>query len=226
MGGVARTGSAAHLYRKGSSQGCGRAAGADTSAAFANSHRGNGNGYSSNGNGHSNGRPLTTAPSDWLVRPWRKSAAKPYRPSDDELRLTEDLHLDSLGRVQLAAAIEERLGIATEVGFWMLCKRWRPAQADQMRHRTPRSLCGKPWAQTEFSGPSAEVAKSREEQAAFAQVPPLAACRLSLPALAVGSAVPLAACGLYRSRHAPARLAVEQSESRSNRANRDCASRC
>ena len=28
----------------------------------------------------------------------------------DELHLTEDLHLDSLGRVQLAAAIEERLG--------------------------------------------------------------------------------------------------------------------
>ncbi len=29
----------------------------------------------------------------------------------DELRLTEDLHLDSLGRVQLAAALEERLGV-------------------------------------------------------------------------------------------------------------------
>ena len=36
----------------------------------------------------------------------------------DELRLTEDLHLDSLGRVQLAAAIEERLGIVPEDGMW------------------------------------------------------------------------------------------------------------
>jgi len=35
----------------------------------------------------------------------------------DELRLTEDLHLDSLGRVQLAAAIEDRLGIVTEDGM-------------------------------------------------------------------------------------------------------------
>jgi long-chain acyl-CoA synthetase len=35
----------------------------------------------------------------------------------DELRLTEDLHLDSLGRVQLAAAVEERLGIPTESGL-------------------------------------------------------------------------------------------------------------
>jgi long-chain acyl-CoA synthetase len=31
----------------------------------------------------------------------------------DELRLTEDLHLDSLGRVQLAAALEERLNVET-----------------------------------------------------------------------------------------------------------------
>ena len=35
----------------------------------------------------------------------------------DELRLTEDLHLDSLGRVQLAAAIEERLGMVPESGL-------------------------------------------------------------------------------------------------------------
>jgi long-chain acyl-CoA synthetase len=35
----------------------------------------------------------------------------------DELRLTEDLHLDSLGRVQLSAAIEERLGIVQGNGL-------------------------------------------------------------------------------------------------------------
>jgi long-chain acyl-CoA synthetase len=35
----------------------------------------------------------------------------------DELRLSEDLHLDSLGRVQLSAAIEERLGIVEGSGL-------------------------------------------------------------------------------------------------------------
>ena len=35
----------------------------------------------------------------------------------DELHLTEDLHLDSLGRVQLAAAIEDRLGFVAEDGM-------------------------------------------------------------------------------------------------------------
>jgi long-chain acyl-CoA synthetase len=35
----------------------------------------------------------------------------------DELRLGEDLHLDSLGRVQLAAAIEEKMGLAPESGL-------------------------------------------------------------------------------------------------------------
>ena len=35
----------------------------------------------------------------------------------DELRLSEDMQLDSLGRVQLAAAIEERLGMAPESGM-------------------------------------------------------------------------------------------------------------
>jgi len=40
------------------------------------------------------------------------------RGSGDELQLTEDLHLDSLGRVQLAAALEERTGVATGNGEW------------------------------------------------------------------------------------------------------------
>ena len=45
------------------------------------------------------------------------SGESPSRDGD-ELLLTEDLHLDSLGRVQLAAAIEERTGIAAENGLW------------------------------------------------------------------------------------------------------------
>jgi long-chain acyl-CoA synthetase len=34
--------------------------------------------------------------------------------SDDQLRLSEDLHLDSLGRVQLQSALEQRLGVEVE----------------------------------------------------------------------------------------------------------------
>ena len=37
--------------------------------------------------------------------------------SNDALRLSEDLHLDSLGRVQLAAAIEQKLGMPPESGL-------------------------------------------------------------------------------------------------------------
>ena len=45
--------------------------------------------------------------------------AEPEMPpgSGDELRLDEDLHLDSLGRVQLAAALEERLGLPPQSGL-------------------------------------------------------------------------------------------------------------
>ena len=54
----------------------------------------------------------------------------------DELRLTEDLHLDSLGRVQLAAALEERLGIAPESGLLEQARNaWGVARAGGWRAR-------------------------------------------------------------------------------------------
>lgn len=56
------------------------------------------------------------ASSDWLLALIAQLTGESQRGVGDELRLTEDLHLDSLGRVQLAAAIEERLGIALENG--------------------------------------------------------------------------------------------------------------
>ena len=49
--------------------------------------------------------------SDWLLALIAQITGEAHPGVGDELRLTEDLHLDSLGRVQLAAAIEERLGI-------------------------------------------------------------------------------------------------------------------
>ena len=42
------------------------------------------------------------------MRWWRRFPAN-VRQENDDLRLSEDFHLDSLGRVQLAAALEERL---------------------------------------------------------------------------------------------------------------------
>lgn len=47
---------------------------------------------------------------DWLLALIEQISGEAPPNGGDELRLSEDLHLDSLGRVQLAAAIEERAG--------------------------------------------------------------------------------------------------------------------
>jgi long-chain acyl-CoA synthetase len=54
---------------------------------------------------------------DWLLALITQITGETPEGVGDELRLTEDLHLDSLGRVELAAAIEERLGMATGNGL-------------------------------------------------------------------------------------------------------------
>jgi long-chain acyl-CoA synthetase len=48
---------------------------------------------------------------DWLLTLITQITGEALPGVGDELRLTEDFHLDSLGRVQLASAIEERLGV-------------------------------------------------------------------------------------------------------------------
>jgi long-chain acyl-CoA synthetase len=55
--------------------------------------------------------------SDWLVALIAQITGERNLGVGDELRLSEDLHLDSLGRVQLSAAIEERLGIVEGSGL-------------------------------------------------------------------------------------------------------------
>ena len=57
------------------------------------------------------------ASEDWLLTLIAQISGEPHPGVGDELHLTEDLHLDSLGRVQLAAAIEDRLGIVSEDGM-------------------------------------------------------------------------------------------------------------
>jgi long-chain acyl-CoA synthetase len=82
------------------------------------SSNGNGlNGHGQNGhatNGHA-ARAVASSP-DWLLTLIAQVSAETPPGAGNELRLSEDLHLDSLGRVQLAAAIEERTGIALESG--------------------------------------------------------------------------------------------------------------
>ena len=55
--------------------------------------------------------------SDWLLSLIAQITGDAHPGVGDELRLAEDLHLDSLGRVQLSAAIEERLGIVEGNGL-------------------------------------------------------------------------------------------------------------
>ncbi|MGP8173939.1 MAG: AMP-binding protein [Terracidiphilus sp.] len=57
------------------------------------------------------------ASADWLLVLIAQISGEAPAGVGDELRLTEDLHLDSLGRVQLAAAVEERLGMVPESGL-------------------------------------------------------------------------------------------------------------
>lgn len=57
------------------------------------------------------------ASSDWLLRLIAEISGETPPGVGDELRLSEDFHMDSLGRVQLAAALEERLGMAPESGL-------------------------------------------------------------------------------------------------------------
>jgi long-chain acyl-CoA synthetase len=65
----------------------------------------------------SRGPAAIPATSDWLLSLIAQITGETPPGNGDELRLAEDLHLDSLGRVQLAASIEEKLGMPPESGL-------------------------------------------------------------------------------------------------------------
>ena len=71
----------------------------------------------SNGMAHTAAEGAFAPSSDWLLALIAQITGEAHPGVGDELRLTEDLHLDSLGRVQLAAAIEDRLGIVSGSGL-------------------------------------------------------------------------------------------------------------
>jgi len=68
---------------------------------------------------HAAGARTANTPSggDWLIELIAEISGEAPPSTDDNLRLTEDLHLDSLERVQLAAAIEQRLGAAPDTAI-------------------------------------------------------------------------------------------------------------
>jgi long-chain acyl-CoA synthetase len=70
-----------------------------------------------NGEAAAAGAGAFGASSDWLLALIAEISGEAPHGVGDELRLSEDLLLDSLGRVQLAAALEERLGIAPRGGL-------------------------------------------------------------------------------------------------------------
>ncbi len=57
------------------------------------------------------------AQADWLLSLIEHITGEASPGIGDELRLSEDFHLDSLGRVQLSAALEERVDIPTDGGL-------------------------------------------------------------------------------------------------------------
>ena len=57
---------------------------------------------------------VVTAGGDALLRAIVDITGEPVAGSNNELRLSEDLHLDSLGRVQLQSTLEQRLGVELE----------------------------------------------------------------------------------------------------------------
>ncbi len=78
------------------------------------------NGAGPNGAGpgkDQDGAGAKAAPKDWLLTLIAQITGEAPPDGGDELLLSEDLHLDSLGRVQLSAAIEERMGTAAGNGL-------------------------------------------------------------------------------------------------------------
>jgi long-chain acyl-CoA synthetase len=74
-------------------------------------------GAAGNGAAHAHTNGAHAPSSDWLLALIAQIAGEDPPGDGDQLRLTEDFHLDSLGRVQLSAAIEDRLGIVQSTGL-------------------------------------------------------------------------------------------------------------
>jgi long-chain acyl-CoA synthetase len=108
---------------------------------------------------------------DWLLALIAQITGETQHGVGDELRLSEDLLLDSLGRVQLAAALEERLGIAPESGLLEQVQTLGELRAlvaldaEAEKNQTPREMREEP-----ASGAKAPIDSARMNTGAEAQI--------------------------------------------------------
>jgi long-chain acyl-CoA synthetase len=107
-----------------------------------------------NGKGAAPG--VATGSSDWLLTLIAQITGETHPGAGDELRLAEDLHLDSLGRVQLAAAIEQRLGIVSSNGL---------LEEAETLGELRKLVAGEGVAGHEDAAPTVSAEKSRQDEA-------------------------------------------------------------
>lgn len=110
----------------------------------------------SNGTANSAGSNIFGASNDWLLALIAQISGETPSGVGDELRLTEDLHLDSLGRVQLTAAIEERMGMIPASGLveevQTLGQLRQLVNGDKGPNGTQRERAGEPGASLDPTG--------------------------------------------------------------------------
>ena len=126
----------------------------------------------SNGMAHTAAEGAFAPSSDWLLALIAQITGEAHPGVGDELRLTEDMHLDSLGRVQLAAAIEERLGIVSGSGL---------LEEVQTLGELRRLVAGGAGIAGSDGAPLAETGGELRAQAQTGAVPGAAALATALP---------------------------------------------
>ena len=170
-------------------------------------HRTEGAGKAGAANGNGKGALAAQfgASSDWLLALIAQITGESPPGVGDELRLTEDLHLDSLGRVQLAAAIEERLGVVSENG--LLEEAQSLGDLRQLVAGEGKRSAEQPMPQVEQLVPVAAVARGNGS-ASGAKPPAAAPSRRAAAQLAPGGAAPaVTAASAARSGSGPPAIA-------------------
>jgi long-chain acyl-CoA synthetase len=142
-------------------------------------------------NGSRGAQPASSS-SDWLLSLVAQITGETPPGRGDELRLAEDLHLDSLGRVQLAAAIEEKLGMPAESGFLEEVQtigqlRRLVASGQNIHGHTP---VARPWAKHEPSRTETAPETARDLATEGSRRPAEAMASADIPGAAINRPLP------------------------------------
>jgi long-chain acyl-CoA synthetase len=147
---------------------------------MARAHATTNNGAAGTGLAGTPGTNGSGASPDWVLTLIAQVSGEAPLGTGDDLRLTEDLHLDSLGRVQLAASIEERMGMVPQSGFLEEVQtlgelRWLLAGPPSQNGTHPANIGTDPGLTTvagvSHEGLEGTVEAERQEQAAVPQMP-------------------------------------------------------